>query len=116
MITIRVWYRASGQIAITVLPKDNEERQHVINDLLSIYGPNTTFEDFTEAEFSAMYPKLPDGSPARSLRDKFRKNLAGKGFIVDPAVKTQREKKLEKLNAANTVPELRELLKEFLGL
>lgn len=109
----RIYYRSDGSVTIMLLPKDSNELARVTevwNSQPDIKG----FDDLTEVEFNAMYPKDATGKPDRSQRDKFRRHPSGRGFHVDPLVKTKKEERLSRINAANTIPELKQLLREMI--
>lgn len=109
----RVWYRADGTVGYTNIVRDEPAViARVWARLQDAHGA-VSYEDMTEAEFLAMFPRDAEGRPDTSQGARWRRNPNGRGFVVDetvPAVPTL----AEEIDAAGSLDDLKSILKRRL--
>ena len=105
----RIWYHPDG-VAITHIPGGSSRELDSEGAKLLAAGrayAGAPHEDFQDDEILAFLP------PDRTNRHKWRKNPAGRGVWVDPAVPDlphPQQARLDQIARANTVAELKAIL------
>lgn len=115
-----IWTEPTGQITVTSLVRDDDTslQDRVVDKLLrdGVVALGSTWQVIhSKDDLTALIPYHPDGRAAWDVQHQWRKH--GDTIVIDPTVPTPPRPRRElqaRLEAANTLTELKKIIQELL--